>query len=144
MILCRLLQTIGTSTHPSYGTYHDPVCGGTLSTSMPLNNSIIFVSSEAFTLTAGHQDPLKGTVQLELVLKDVKHQRPRSNRYRLPITPYILHTMLAVLLQNPKDYNNIMLWAACCLGFFAFLLQPGTCHLRTSLSTAMHPLPCLR
>ena len=72
-------------------------------------------------LTAGHKDPLKGTVQLELVLKGVKRRRPRSNRYRLPITPYILHTMLAVLLQNPQDYNNIMLWAACCLGFFAFL-----------------------
>ena len=72
-------------------------------------------------LTAGHKDPLKDTVQLELVLKGVKRGRPCSDRYHLLITPYILHTMLALLLQNPQDYNNIMLWAACCLGFFAFL-----------------------
>ena len=72
-------------------------------------------------LTTGHKDPLKDTVQLELVLKGVKRWRPRSERHRLPITPYILNTMLTVLLQNPQEYNNIMLWAACCLGFFAFL-----------------------
>jgi len=26
-----------------------------------------------------------------------------------------------VLLQRPHDYNNIMMWAACCLAFFGFL-----------------------
>ena len=26
-----------------------------------------------------------------------------------------------MLLQNPHDYNNIMMWAACCLAFFGFL-----------------------
>ena len=71
-------------------------------------------------LTAGHKDPLKDTVQLELVLKGIKRWRPRSERYRVPITPYILQTMLIVLLQNPQEYNIMMLWAACCLGCFAF------------------------
>ena len=27
----------------------------------------------------------------------------------------------AVLLQHPTEYNNILLWAACCLAFFGFL-----------------------
>ena len=42
-------------------------------------------------LTAGHKDPLKDTVQLELVLKGVKRRQPHSDRYRLPITIHFAH-----------------------------------------------------
>ena len=109
----------GTPTYPIYGTHNNPVCSRAFSTSMLFNNSIIPVGSQAPTLDNGAQDPLKDTVPLKL--KGVKHWRPRSDRHRLLITPYILHTMLTVLTQNTQEYNIIMLWGACCLGFFAFL-----------------------
>ena len=72
-------------------------------------------------ISEGYGDPLKGCLQLELVLKGFKRWKPRSQDQRLPITPWILQKIKAVLLQNPHDYDNILFWAACCLGFFAFL-----------------------
>ncbi len=40
---------------------------------------------------------------------------------RLPITPLILDTIRQVIQQSPASYTNRMMWAACCLGYFAFL-----------------------
>ena len=111
----------GTPTYPIHGAHFDPVCSRAFSTSMLFNNSIISVGSQAPTLDNRAQRPTERYSTVRLVLKGVKRWRPRSERHRLPITPYILNTMLTVLLQNPQEYNNIMLWAACCLGFFAFL-----------------------
>ncbi len=39
---------------------------------------------------------------------------------RLPITPQILRTIYSVWAQSP-GFDTTMLWAACCLGFFAFM-----------------------
>ena len=69
----------------------------------------------------GYGDPLKGSLQLELVMKGLKRWRPRAQDHRLPVTPWILKKIREGLLQNPHDYDNILFWAACCLGFFAFL-----------------------
>ena len=69
----------------------------------------------------GYGDPLKGALQLELVLKGLKRKKPKGQDTRLPITPLVLKIIKQVLMGNPQDYNNIMLWAACCLAFFAFL-----------------------
>ena len=46
-----------------------------------------------------------------------QYSRPR----RLPITPYILLLLYCFWSSSPADYENSMLWAACCLAFFAFL-----------------------
>ena len=81
-------------------------------------------------ISEGHGDPLKGCLQLELVLKGFKRWKPRSQDQRLPITPWILQKIKAVVLQNPHEYDNILFWAACCLGFFAFL--------RSSLGVKCH------
>jgi hypothetical protein len=40
---------------------------------------------------------------------------------RLPITPWVLLQIKSVLARTPHDFDSILLWAACCLGFFAFL-----------------------
>ena len=72
-------------------------------------------------ISNGYGDPLKGALQLDLVLRGLKRKKPRGQDTRLPITPWILMQIREVLMQKPHDFDNIMLWAACCLAFFAFL-----------------------
>lgn len=62
--------------------------------------------------------------RLEQVLKEVKKEHAKQypgERVRLPITPEILLKMRQVWGHNPRDYDAIMLSAACCLDFFGFL-----------------------
>ncbi len=60
--------------------------------------------------------------QLHYVLRAIRRTRPvRSRQLRLPITPAILHHLRSVWAASPVTYTYRMLWAACCLGFFAFL-----------------------
>ena len=72
-------------------------------------------------IAQGYGDPLKGCLQLELVLKWLNRRRPRSQDSRLPIMPFVLLRIKSVLDKDLHKYDNILLWAACCLGFFAFL-----------------------
>ena len=39
----------------------------------------------------------------------------------LPITPTILLSLRSELHKEPTNWNNIMLWVACCACFFSFL-----------------------
>ena len=58
---------------------------------------------------------------LHYIIKGIEKSQPTHTRpKRLPITPAILHTLYSTWSRCP-DYNNTALWAACCLGFFAFL-----------------------
>ena len=72
-------------------------------------------------ISKGYGDPLANTPRLNLVLKGAKQLRPGAPDTRLPITPLILRRIKSTLLQDPYNYDHLMLWAACCLGFFAFL-----------------------
>ena len=62
----------------------------------------------------GHSDPLAGKLQLSQLLKGV--QRKKSWWTTLDIGQYI-----QVRNHELTSYNNRLLWAVCCLGFFGFL-----------------------
>ena len=73
-------------------------------------------------LAHGLPNPLQGLPRLELALKGLKRRKPQSGDSRLPITPLVLTIIGRSLSQHCRDqYDQLMLWAACCLGFFAFL-----------------------
>ncbi len=69
----------------------------------------------------GAGNPLEGKRRLQLALAGVRRVKPRSGRTRLPITPLILQRIKSALEQEGPTHDNVLLWAACCLGFFAFL-----------------------
>ena len=50
-----------------------------------------------------------------------KEQSGIPKQTRLLITPCILKKMLQVWNQDPTNKDHVMLWAACCVGFFDFL-----------------------
>ena len=63
------------------------------------------------------------TPYLEQVLQGIKKQQltHAPTRERPPITVDIMANIWAVFSHSPKDYHCIMMWAACCLAFSAFL-----------------------
>ena len=65
--------------------------------------------------------PVTGRLQLELALKGYRKQKLLTQDARLPITPLVLKLIRRVLTQEAQKYENVMFWAVCCLGFFAFL-----------------------
>ena len=76
-----------------------------------------------YQISARLPDPaLAALPMLSYVLKGIHRKIPDSTRSkRLPITPHLLHKMHAVWSQGQWTFNNAMLWAACCLGFFGFM-----------------------
>ena len=51
----------------------------------------------------------------------MRRNKPGSKDKRLPVTPLILEKMYGILNRDPSKYENKLLWAARCLGFFGFL-----------------------
>ena len=71
-------------------------------------------------------DPnISGMARLEQVLKGIKRNQDKKNqspRARLHIASDLMK-MRKILEQDKKDEDNIMVWAAMCLCFLAFLGQ---------------------
>lgn len=63
------------------------------------------------------------TPRLHQVLKGIRKESASTTpaRIRRPITSQIMMGIKDVLLEKPRDYHSIMMWAACCLAFFGFL-----------------------
>ena len=70
---------------------------------------------------SGGGDPGIGSMpQLELALRgSKKEQLGQQKRTRLPITPAILTKLHQVWDKQAKEWDNVMLWAACCFCFSA-------------------------
>ena len=67
----------------------------------------------------GYADPLANRLQLQRLSRGIKRHQGSNLLQRQPVTAdfmYVLHRSLD--LSNP---DNVMLWAACCLGFFGIL-----------------------
>ena len=75
------------------------------------------------SITTGQGDPFgPGALPvLQYVLRGVKRVPRPPARTRLPVTPAILRALKAQWASHASETDYIMLWAACCVGFFGFL-----------------------
>ena len=71
----------------------------------------------------GSLTPSFRTPFMSLLLRGIKRTNLHTQKsvVRLPITISLMHKMKAVLAVNPDSYLHVLLWAACCVGFFGFL-----------------------
>lgn len=67
----------------------------------------------------GFPNPLSNCLRLERVIRGIKRSQGISKRERLPVTVTVLLRIREKL--NFQCYDDILLWAACCTGFFGFL-----------------------
>ena len=76
-----------------------------------------------FQIAYGIGNPhLESFDRLHYVVRGVARTQPRSGRAsKLPITVEILQHLLRAWSSHSSHYEAVMLWAACTLGFFAFL-----------------------
>ena len=77
--------------------------------------------SHAHCIRAGVWGPTGRCIAAPTSFKRAKESKPKAKDTRLPITPYVLRRVKAALGWEPHKWDNVMLWSACCLGFFAFL-----------------------
>ena len=89
----------------------------------PASVHLYLASLRYLQIVAGGRDPHPGEFpRLQYAVRAVRRLNPsRSRPLRLPITPAILRSLHRAWSSPPVAYRNRLLWAACCLGFFAFL-----------------------
>lgn len=61
---------------------------------------------------------------MKILLRGINRVRAQNNpnaAIRLPITASLMRDIKGSLSQQPRDYDNIIIWAACCAGFFGLL-----------------------
>ena len=110
VLFCQLMNSHSCILHPFWPT---------ASTTHP--SRFTSVQCSPFTFTMAYQIPWLNCFQLQQlhVLRSIKRVQGSSPLKRLPITTDLLKVIQQSLDLNFQDH--IMLWAACCLGFFSFL-----------------------
>ena len=84
----------------------------------------LYLSAIRFAQIAvgGHDPDLSRFSQLHYVTRGVRRRQPAYSRpRRMPVTPAVLRVLFTSWSRPPITYTKVMLWAACCLGYFAFL-----------------------
>lgn len=70
-------------------------------------------------LEHGFANPLNNRLRLERVIRVIKRTQGTSVRQRLPVTFAVLERFY--LLIDLNEYDDALLWAACCTVFYVFL-----------------------
>ena len=80
----------------------------------------VYLSAAKFLhIAEGAEDPFLPA--LHRLHKVLKAEKGTDRRERLPMTLNILRCIKAMWEPSASDPDVVMLWAACCLGFFGFL-----------------------
>ena len=76
-----------------------------------------------FQIASGKGNPhLEACDRLHDVVRGIARTQPRTGRAtRLPVTVEVLRHLSQAWSSHPTHFEAVMLWAACTLGFFAFL-----------------------
>ena len=93
------------------------LCVSTIESYLAALRHVQVLSNPSCILPSFHSPHMK--ILLRGIRQDQAQQGPA--RVRLPITASLLRRIKSYLSNDPSAFLNILIWSACCLGFFGFL-----------------------